>query len=122
MKILASFVISEAIYPIVEALLPHIEAAGMMFRAKYTDDPTGKTGPTHRVSEGYVEEEFVQAFSSSAALSALAEAKELPLPVSYAEAIAEGTTVVKNYVGPTLYSMKLVPYTGDIEDEDPTST
>lgn len=122
MKILASFIISESIYPIVEVLLPHVEAAGMMFRARYTDDPAGKTGPTHRVSEGHVEEEFVEAFASAAALSALAEAKELPLPAPYAEAIAASTVVVRDYVGATLYEMKLVPYIGDMDEEDPTSS
>jgi hypothetical protein len=122
MKILASFLIVEEIYPIVSALLPNIEAAGMMFQARYTTDPTGRTGPTHRVSEGDVDEDFVIAFQSAAVLVQVAEEKGLTLPLPVAEAITSGTQVMRDYIGPTLYEQKLVPYIGDLGEEDPTSS
>jgi hypothetical protein len=122
MKILASFLIVEEIYPIVAALLPNIEAAGMMFQARYTTDPTGKTGPTHRVSEGNVDEDFVIAFQSAAVLVQVAKEKGLTLPLSVAEAITNGTQVMRDYIGPTLHEQRLVPYVGNIEEEDPTSS
>jgi hypothetical protein len=122
MKILASFLIVEKIYPIVSALLPNIEAVGMMFQARYTTDPTGKTGPTHRVSEGNVDEDFVIAFQSAAVLVQVAKEKGLTLPLNVAEAITNGTQVMRDYVGPMLHQQRLFPYIGDIDEEDPTSS